>query len=556
MESERKVAPEEAALSLSKDLQREPWFSTVGLGEEPSGTPALFVYVKTATAARSQRPKEWRGYKVFFKHVVPRPARHGAANTLQPAAVVASRLPGINQTRAWTNSSVRKLMRVVGNDDPVRAVTQRARDVVLEAMDRGWTGPPFDPLQLADHLGIVVSPRYDIRDARTVPAASNRLRIEYNPNRPGARVRYSIAHEIAHTLFPDCADHVRNRSPHTELKGDQWQLEAMCNVGAAEILMPLGSVKGIADSELTIESLLELRKQFDVSMEALLIRVVRLAKTPLRMFCASRVESGENVDQFVLNYSIASQTWPSDVGVFQLAPRSSALSECTAIGFTTNAVETWGPSRVRVEAVGIPPYPGSHFPRVVGILKPVGKSETVVQQRPLLRFVRGDVLKPRGEGPRIVVHVVNDKTPNWGGGGLAEAIKRRWPEIQHDFREAWTRDRESLRLGGVRICAAGDGIFVASVVAQKGYGESARPRIRYAALRKGLQNVAATAARKMATVHMPRIGAGQGRGSWAVIEDIIQTVFWEAGVSVTIYDLPGAPIPQRMALQEELSFAQ
>jgi O-acetyl-ADP-ribose deacetylase (regulator of RNase III) len=155
-----------------------------------------------------------------------------------------------------------------------------------------------------------------------------------------------------------------------------------------------------------------------------------------------------------------------------------------------------------------------------------------------------------------VVHVVNDKTPNWGGGGFAEAVKRRWPDVQDDFRESVNSDRESLRLGSVRICAAEDGIFIASVVAQKGYGESVRPRIRYAALRKGLEAVAAAAVRHQATVHLPRIGAGQGRGSWAVIEDIIQTVFGEAHVSATIYDLPGAPIPERMPLQEELSFAQ
>jgi hypothetical protein len=552
MESNGKVTPEEAALSLSKDLQRQPWLSTVGVGEEPGGAPALFVYVKAAGAARLQSLKEWKGYKVFFKHLAPRPANPVPRRTFQPSSVVD---PAPNQGR-WTNLSVRKLMRLVGDDDPVRAVTQRAREVVLDAMDRGWAGPPFDPLQLADHLGIVISPRYDIRDARTVPAAGSRVRIEFNPNRPGARVRYSIAHEIAHTLFPDCSDYVRHRSPHTELKGDQWQLEAMCNVGAAEILMPLGSVKAVADSGLTIENLLELRKRFDVSMEALLIRVVRLTKTPLRMFCAARIDSGENAGQFVLSYTIASQSWSSDVRDFQVPPPSSVLSECTSIGYTTSSVETWGSSRLRVEAVAIPPYPGSPFPRVVGILKPVHRIESSAGKEPSLRFVRGDALKPRGEGPRILVHVVNDRTPNWGGGGFAEAIRRRWPEVQDDFRESVNRDRELLRLGRVRMCAAGDGVFVASVVAQKGYGESVRPRIRYAALRKGLDTVAAEAVRHQATVHMPRIGAGQGRGSWAVIEDIIQIVFGEAGVSVTIYDLPGAPIPERLPLQEELSFAQ
>ena len=337
-----------------------------------------------------------------------------------------------------------------------------------------------------------------------------------------------------------------------ELQGDEWQLEAMCNVGAAEILMPLGSIKAVADADLTIESLLTLRKQYEVSMEALIIRVVRLARVPLRMFCASRVESGQNEGRLLLSYTIGSPAWQSDLDRAAAPPQGSVLSECTAIGYTTTAVETWGRSRLRIEAVAIPPYPGSRFPRVVGILKPRQR----VGNAPVFNFVRGDALKPRGGQTRILVHVVNDKTPNWGGGGFAAALGRRWPEVQSDFRELVSRDRQALRLGNVRIVRATEGILVASVVAQKGYGESARPRVRYTALRQGLELVAAAATSNHATVHMPRIGAGQGGGSWSVIEDIIQTVVVEQGISVTVYDLPGASLPERLPLQEELSFSK
>ena len=121
-----------------------------------------------------------------------------------------------HHVRVWTNASVRELLKIVGESDPVRAITQRAREVALDAMDKGWTGPPFDPLQLADHLGIAISPRYDVRDARTLPGPAGGVRVEFNPNRPSARVRYSIAHEIAHTLFPDCRDRIRQRSLHGE----------------------------------------------------------------------------------------------------------------------------------------------------------------------------------------------------------------------------------------------------------------------------------------------------------------------------------------------------
>ena len=65
-------------------------------------------------------------------------------------------------------------------------------------MDKGWQGPPFDPFQLADQLGYLVIPTDSVKDARLLVEGST-IRIEYNPNRNAARIRYSIAHEIAHT---------------------------------------------------------------------------------------------------------------------------------------------------------------------------------------------------------------------------------------------------------------------------------------------------------------------------------------------------------------------
>jgi hypothetical protein len=59
------------------------------------------------------------------------------------------------QVEKWTNPSVKKL---AGKDDPVRTITQRAREVVLTAMDKGWSGPPFDPLALSDLLNLRTAP--------------------------------------------------------------------------------------------------------------------------------------------------------------------------------------------------------------------------------------------------------------------------------------------------------------------------------------------------------------------------------------------------------------
>ena len=54
-------------------------------------------------------------------------------------------------TLRWTNRSV---LAFAEGRDPVDAVTERARAIAMDAMDSGWSGPPFDPLALADFLRI------------------------------------------------------------------------------------------------------------------------------------------------------------------------------------------------------------------------------------------------------------------------------------------------------------------------------------------------------------------------------------------------------------------
>src|SRR5437867_11139604 len=144
--------------------------------------------------------------------------------------------PGQSSPSFWTNPSVRA---IATEKTPIEAVTVLARDLVYKAIEDGWEGPPFDPFWLASYCKIPVTPRHDIPDARLIPEVSGGHRIEFNPNQPRARVRFSLAHEIGHTLFPDCDSMIRNRVPWTS-RSDAWQLELLCNIAAAEILMPPG----------------------------------------------------------------------------------------------------------------------------------------------------------------------------------------------------------------------------------------------------------------------------------------------------------------------------
>lgn len=438
----------------------------------------------------------------------------------------------------WTNESVLKF---AAGREPVEAIVQAAREVALKAMDNGWLGPPFDPIRLAEMHGISVSPRADIPDARTVPVGPSRFVIEYNPTRPAARLRYSIAHEIAHTLFPDCGTRIRNRGgSHTGL-GDEWQLETLCNIAAAELLMPLGSMSTDEVDLLDINKVSGARKRYEVSTEAVLIRLAHLSSEPCAVFVASRRSRSSDDASYSLDYVISSRTWKYSIARGTRLPDKSPVAECTAIGFTAKGRTAFPgiPERLRTECIGIPPHPGNVFPRVAGFLSSRNSSDSSAA----VTYLHGNVLDPRGAGRKIITHVVSDATANWGGGGVAVAIKRNWPRAQKEFR-AWASSRHHLKLGEVHFCEVDPGIEVASMVCQRGYGDSATPRIRYAALESALETLAVRAKGSKASIHMPRIGCGQAGGSWMLVQELVSSSLLAANLPVTVYDLPGPAKPK------------
>ena len=450
-------------------------------------------------------------------------------------------------TPIWSHPSV---TRMAEGGDPLEAITSKAREMVLGAVQAGWEGPPFDPFRLAEILGIVAVPKEDVLDARIV-SGGQRPEIQYNPNRPRTRVRFSLAHEIAHTLFPDYHQSIRNRG--SVARSDDWELELLCNLAASELLMPTGYAVN-PDTPPSVDMLIELQETCAVSLEAAAIRVAHSTRYPCNVAVASKRDPGGEGQSYRVDYSLASRTSP-----LQLDPgitlEGSVFSQCTAVGFTAKGRE---PSRSGArslywECVGIPPYPGRSYPRVLGICKLPAGSRTELGTE--LVEVRGDALKPRGPGPKVVAQVVNDKTPNWGG-GFSKAARERFPAAQADFRRWAAESRANLSLGSTHVTAVGEDTHLASMVAQHGYGASDVPRIRYIALRKCLGLLRDAAVRLNATVHMPRVGAGLAGGNWSVISELIDEQLVRRGVSVTVYSLPGraAPSPgDRPAKQSALS---
>jgi hypothetical protein len=57
-------------------------------------------------------------------------------------------------TRTWKSPSITKLINETKVGDPVSAIREKARILVSEGIDKGWEGPPFNPAELAQMLGI------------------------------------------------------------------------------------------------------------------------------------------------------------------------------------------------------------------------------------------------------------------------------------------------------------------------------------------------------------------------------------------------------------------
>jgi Zn-dependent peptidase ImmA (M78 family)/O-acetyl-ADP-ribose deacetylase (regulator of RNase III) len=454
---------------------------------------------------------------------------------------VEHRILHIPDPSTWKHPSVRALAE---KGDPVDLIVEMARAIVLDALDSQTLTLPIDPFKLAERRSIPVVPRPDVRDARTVCGPDDTPVIEYNPNRPKTRVRFSICHELAHTLFPDCTQQVRNRLYHAETTPVSYELEMLCNLAAAEFLLPVGSIQeDLSAFRLSIATALQLRLKYEASVEAVLLRLAGLSSSQCAVFAAVADEREKSEPRYRLEYVKAVQNW--DIGVTRgdLLPSDTAAKDCVAIGFTASSQEEWSSHRgkLSVEMVGVSPYPGRILPRVVGLAKPIG--EDVREDSPI-KVVRGDALRPRGEGEKIIAHVVNDQTPNWGA-GFGRALQLKWPQAQRAFKEAFEQTHGS-KLGQTFLSRVDDWVATFQMVAQRGYGASPKPRLRYGALRDCLQQLREAAIQRNASVHMPKIGSGEAGGSWALVSNLIAEELCTKGVSVTVYELPGQATPANL----------
>jgi hypothetical protein len=153
--------------------------------------------------------------------------------------------------------------------------------LLLDELDQ-HSGLPKDPLArikiLASLNRIKIKPmdlesqRKEQRDAVLYPVDSDWL-ILYNPRRPGGRTLFTLAHEIIHTLFPNSASGARFRSITSPESREANELERLCDLGAAELVLPLVEFQKQTNGNYSLANVGRLANHFGTSFEATTFRL-------------------------------------------------------------------------------------------------------------------------------------------------------------------------------------------------------------------------------------------------------------------------------------------
>lgn len=187
--------------------------------------------------------------------------------------------------RTVLHEHVLAIMQETGAEDPFEAVRIKARAVVQEFTSSFPESPPFNVKAIASLRGLHWSdddPRFSA-DSEIAPEDGGRVVLRVNSARPETRQRFSICHEIGHTLFPDYQLAVRCRKAIDRAFADPNDLlETLCDTAASELMFPAPwFAERVAGMELSGGAVADLTKDYLGSREATVRRLVELRDDPL-----------------------------------------------------------------------------------------------------------------------------------------------------------------------------------------------------------------------------------------------------------------------------------
>ena len=185
-----------------------------------------------------------------------------------------------------TQALIDELVRDSGCLTAVDAIRAKAAKLInLYVSTFGEPTMPLDMEVLSGLAGIKPSDDAPVlsEDAELVPDGTGGVTMRVNRDRPEARQRFSIAHEISHTFFPDYTtkEWCRTDSRYRDRSDPAEYLEMLCDIGAAELLLPQPWFSRDCEKVNDATGLLELSSTYNASREATLRRYAETSSEPL-----------------------------------------------------------------------------------------------------------------------------------------------------------------------------------------------------------------------------------------------------------------------------------
>lgn len=162
--------------------------------------------------------------------------------------------------------------------------------------DLGLFSIPVDVFEIARQKGITVTPVNTLGEVSGLFVINDKMsHISYNANEPETRQRFTVAHELAHSLlhskhiplFVDKPEKIFYRN--IDSSSGEYQMEREANAFAAALLMPNALLQGelkksALDMDMASNLTDHLAKRFNVSEQAMTFRLTNLGLIDFGLF--------------------------------------------------------------------------------------------------------------------------------------------------------------------------------------------------------------------------------------------------------------------------------
>lgn len=161
------------------------------------------------------------------------------------------------------------------------------------------------------------------------------------------------------------------------------------------------------------------------------------------------------------------------------------------------------------------------------------------------KLIAGDATKPQRKAENeiaIIPHVCNN-LGGWGA-GFVLALTKAFGDLPVKTYQMDLGADSKKCLGRVSFAEIGNGdVVIANMIAQAGYIDDNNPRpLKYPALLHAMGRVAnhieylRSWRSKPISIHCPKFGSALAGGNWEFIEALIEDVWLDAGIDVTVYE--------------------